>query len=348
MARRAFGGDADRRTMAEVPGSDTFPDLVSVDLDGKDPNAFEIDVVDDTPDEDRGRPNAKRYTADDEEDLSQYADKTRKRIERLKFETHSERRQREAAERERDEAVRLAKQHADEVADLRRRLESGGAALASSMVAEREARIADAERRLSAAHADGDGAAIAAATKDLTAATAELAQIKARAPRPAPEGDRQPERRDEVRQPAQAQPQLAKNVAAWIDHNRDWFNRDQERTAEAMSIHYKLVAEGIRPDSDTYTRELDKRLKQSYPDHRSFGRGSFEDDEQSDEEKRAPRRTYGGEPTGRVQEDREKANPRRITLTSTELAIAKRLGVTPQAYAAEKAKREARTNGAGA
>lgn len=345
MARRAFGSDADRRTMAEVPGSDAFPEFSVVDLDSKDPNAIEVDVIDDTPEEDRGRPNAKRYTADDEEDLSGYADKTRRRIERLKFETHSERRKREAAERERDEAVRLARQHADDVADLRRRLESGGTALASSMIEAREARIADAERRLSAAHADGDGAAIAAATKDLTTATAELAQIKSRAPKPRAEGEeRQPERREDPRQPTRT-PEIAPQVLDWISHNRSWFNKDMSKTQVATGIARAVEAEGIRPSDPEYTREVDRRMKQMYPDHKPFDQDG---DDEDGKEKRAPRRTYGGEPTGRVQEDREKANPRRITLTSTELAIAKRLGVTPQAYAAEKAKREARTNGAGA
>lgn len=343
MARRAFGSDADRRTMAEVPGSDLYPESVTIDLDNKDPNAYDIEVVDDTPDEDKGRPNAKRFTADDEEDLSGYADKTRKRIERLKFETHSERRQREQAERERDEAVAFARQRDAEVLDLRKRLESGGAALASSMVAEREAKLADAERRLSTAHADGDSAAIAAATKDMSTASAELAQIKARAPKTPAEGERQPERQTEQPQ-RQQQAEIAPQVLDWISHNRSWFNKDKSKTQVAIGISKSVEADGIRPSDPEYTREVDKRMKQMYPDHKSFD----VNDDQDGGEKRAPRRTYGGEPTGRVQEDRETSNPRRITLTQTELAIAKRLGVTPQAYAAEKAKREARTNGAGA
>ncbi len=344
MARRAFGSDADRRTMAEVPGSDTFPESVVIDLDGKDPNAFEIDIVDDTPDDDKGRPNAKRFTADDDEDLSGYADKTRKRIERLKFETHSERRQRETAERERDEAVTFARARETEIADLRKRLDSGGAALASSMVAERETKLADAERRLSSAHADGDSAAIAAATKDMSTASAELAQIRARAPKPAIDGERQPERQPERQAPAQQQAEIAPQVLDWISHNRSWFNKDKSKTQVAIGISRSVEAEGIRPTDPDYTREVDRRMKQMYPDHKSFDAN----DDQDGEEKRAPRRTYGGEPTGRVQEERETSNPRRITLTQTELAIAKRLGVTPQAYAAEKAKRENRNTGAGA
>jgi len=214
------------------------------------------------------------------------------------------------------------------------------------MVAEREARLNDAKRRLAAAHADGDSEAIAAATADMSTASAELAQIRSRAPAPRTESERQPEqRREPERQPDRQQPQLAPNVARWIDHNRSWFNKDKQKTSAAMSIHYQLEAEGVRPDTADYTRELDKRMKQSYPDHDPV---DFIDDREPERDKREPRRSYGGEPTGRMQENREKANPRRVTLTNSELAIAKRLGVTPQAYAAEKLKREAREKGAGA
>lgn len=346
MGKRSFGSDADRRNMAEISGADQFPESAVVDLDGEDPNAYEIDIVDDTPEEDRGRPNAKHFTADEDEDLSGYADKTRKRIERLKFETHSERREREAAERQRDEAVAYAKQRDAEIADLRKRLDSGGAALASSMVAEREAKLADAKRRLSSAYADGDSEAIAAATADMSTASAELASIKARIPAPRPEGEKPAER--QPAQPAQpaapAAPDIAPQVLDWISYNREWFNKDGEKTRTAVRISREVEESGIRPTDPDYTREVDKRLKRLYPEHKPFNT----DGEPSDEERRGPRRSYGGEQTGRVQEDRERSNPRRITLTNSELAIAKRLGVTPQAYAAEKAKREARTNGAGA
>lgn len=342
MARQSFGTRSENASMASLD-SERYPESVSIDLDNKDPNAYEVEVVDDTPEEDRGRPNAKRFTADEDEDLSGYADKTRKRIERLKFETHSARRQREQAERERDEAVEAARQREAEIADLRRRLDTGSSALAGSMIAEREARLTDAKRRLAQAHADGDSEAIAAATADMSTVSAELAQIRSRAPAKPAEGERQPERREPERA-APAQPILAPKVARWIDHNRSWFNKDSAKTNKALSIHHDLVAAGIRPDSDEYTRQLDKRMKQSYPDHEPV---EYIDDGDAGERKRETRRTDGGEPTGRAQESREQANSRRITLTSTELAIAKKLGVTPQAYAAEKAKRVAREgNGA--
>lgn len=345
MAKNTFGGTVERNRMAEVVGSDRYPESVSVDLDGKDPEAFEIVEEDDTPEDDRGRPTELDYSlADEEEDLTGLAGKTQQRIKRLKFETHTERRAREQAERERDEAVALLRTRDTEMADLRRRLDSGGTALAASMKAQREAVIADATRQLEAAHADGDSAAIAKATAAISTASAELAQINARMPRQPAEGERREEPRQEQRPAEQQQPQLAPNVARWINHNSGWFNKDQAKTAKAMSIHYDLVASNIRPDSDAYTRELDKRMKQSYPDHQPVDYQPDDDDDRGN--RREPRRSYGGEPTGRADERRNQ-NPNKVTLTSTELALAKKLGITPQAYAIEKRKKE-RQQGAGA
>ena len=157
---------ADRTKLVQLPPSaDDLPERTVIDLNSKTP-AIPIAIVDDTPEDDRGRPTELDYSlADQEEDLRDISGRTKKRIERLKFETHTERRAREAAERERDAAVQLATQQRDELERLRRGAETGATALANSMKAEREARLADAKRRLAAAHADGDAEAIATATR---------------------------------------------------------------------------------------------------------------------------------------------------------------------------------------
>ncbi len=181
--------------------SEQYPEEVSIDLDNEDPNAFEIVEEDDTPEADRGKPRELDYSiSDDDEPLTGVADKTKKRIDRLKYETNTERRAREAAERERDAAVAFAQGQATELADLRKRVAGGNTALAASMKSERTAKLADAERRLSAAHADGDSDAIAKATSDIGRAQAELMEIERNTPR-------QPAAGEERREPVQQQPQ---------------------------------------------------------------------------------------------------------------------------------------------
>lgn len=338
MARESFSPGKRQASL----DSERYPDEVIVDLDGKDPEAFEIVEEDDTPEADRGKPRELDYSvADQEDDLEGVADKTKKRINRLRFETETERRGREAAERQRDAAVEFARNQSTELEDLRRRVAGGSTALAASMKEGREAKLADAKRRLESAHADGDSAAIAAATMDMSQAQAELMEIARNTPRAVPENERRQEqpRQQQVQQP----PQLAPNVAAWIANN-PWFGKpgNESRTELAMSIHKAVTGRGVSPASEEYTRELDKGLKAVYADHKPFARAGGDDE---GETRRESRRTNVQVEGGRTNERQESS--RKVTLTASELAIAKRIGVTPQAYAAEKLKAE-RKAGAGA
>lgn len=340
MARQSFRPAGRDRNYSHELATDNLPERASVDLDDEDPNNLTVVEVDDTPEEDRGRPTELEYSiADQEDNLRGITAKTQKRIDRLKFETNTERRAREAAERERDAAVEAARLAREEVERLRRGAEAGSTALAASMKAERESRIVDAKRRLSQAHADGDAEAIAAATADLGQAQAELVQIAARTPAAKPEGERQP-----APQPQQQQrnPNLHPNAQAWIDRN-PWFNKDQAKTSTAMSIHYALAAEGIGPDSDRYTKELDKRMQKAYPDDDELDSGSSDGGGRS-----TPRRTNAVAEGSRDNGAGRQPNPRTVELTSSQLAIAKQLNLTPQQYAASLIKYNNAANRKGA
>lgn len=340
MAREAFKATPrDRQQMHEIPGSDDAPELVRVDLDGDDPDAFEVVVKDDTPDEDKGKPTKwDGKSATEEPPLQGVHPKVQKRIDRLRAETETERRAREASERREAAAIERARQLEEDVADLKRRLDTGSSALATSMKEQREARIEDAKRRLSQAHADGDSDAIAQATTDISAAQAELAQITARAPRP----QQQEQQREAPRQEQQRTqaPTIAPNVAAWIAHNDRWFNKDQAKTRFALSIHEAVVSRGIRPDSAEYTAELDKGMAAMYPDHQPYRSSSVDDDEDTSREERSnPRRTNVVD-RGAREEPAGSGQRRTVELTASEVAIANRLRVPLAKYAAEKLRRE--------
>lgn len=338
MPRESFRpAPADGRNMVRLPESaDALPERVVVDLDNKDPNAYEVVVRDDTPEEDRGKPTSlDKSLADQEEELRDLSDSKRvqKRIDRLRYETHTERRAREAAERERDAAVEEARQARVEAERLRQQVTSSTAAMAESMKAERQARVDDATRRLAQAHADGDGDAIAKATADLSKASAELTTIVANTPRAAPKADPAPQN------PQPNAPQLAPRVRDWISRN-SWFQRDQERTAKAMSIHYDLVAQGINPDSDAYIRQLDKGMKAAYKDHKMSDDFSDDFDDGRRADPRA-RRTNAVEPGGRDDSEASfrQGDSRTVELTQSEVSLANRLRIPLQTYAKEKARR---------
>lgn len=352
MAKRSFQPSSrDRNELIQLPPSaDALPDVVSVDLNDEDPENFEIVEVDDTPEQDRGKPTK----IDDPLDVSDVDVKgvdpnTAKRIKRLTFETNTERRAREQAERERDAAVEFARQQKAELDALRQRADGATHALGQSMLARNESSLNAAKARLTAAIENGDGAAQAEATAEITELSAEKMAIAARVPK-APKESQQPQ--EQQRQVAPAQPQtqtptMAPNVAAWLAQNNGWWSRDTQKTKDAMAIHNSLRARGVDPASDAYIKGLDKGLKALYPDHTPF-RGA--DDDNGGENRSTTRRPNpvadGGREQSTTANNAGSGNPRRVELTRSELSIAKRLGVTPQAYAAEKARRAARGEGA--
>jgi len=207
------------------------------------------------------------------------------------------------------------------------------------MTAERDTRIADATRRLSQAHAEGNSEEIAKATADLTTASAERAMIAANTPR------QPPARTEEQRQPAPQQqqsaqaPTLSPDVVAWVSATPR-FNRDVEFTKTAVAIHNLLDSKGIKPGSASYITELDKRMKAEYPDHQPYS-GSQLDDGDDEVETVTPRRTNAVAPGSR--ETRQPNNPRTMDLSPEQAAIARSLGLTTPAalakYAVELQKR---------
>lgn len=314
--------------------TDSYPDRVSIDLDDKDANNFTVVEVDDRdPDDPQSGRTQDPATWNDAnaQDPVGASPRVEKRIGRLKAETETQRRLRENAEKERDAAVELARSQATELADLRRRADAGGQALAASMKGAAESRIADAKERYARAHADGDSAALATAADDLSRANAELVQVVARTPAPrAAESERQPA-------PARAaNPAVHPNAQAWIDRHPE-FNTDSVFRARAMSAHYAAEADGVAPSSAEYGATLDKYLKTGYSSDNEPENGSRTDGGRS-----TPRRTNAVAEGSR--ETTTQRNPRIVELSSSQLAVAKQLGITPQQYAASMLK----LNGSGA
>lgn len=330
MARESFKSTPADRVKLQVIGTDDLPDRVSVDLDDKDPNNFTVVEVDDrTPDEKTGTTKDPAEWVDkNAEDPKGVTPRVQKRFDRLKAETETERRIRLETERQRDEALNAGRLLKAEVDDLRQRLTTNTTSLATSMTDERKGRLAEATHRLEQAHAMGDSAGIAKATADISTAAAELTTIQANTPRQQP-ARVEPEVRQAAPQQTQA-PNLSPDTVAWIAAN-PWFNKDVPRTRFAVSLHDTLDARGVKPGMPEYTKELDKGMKAMYPDHQPY---SGSPDEDTDEERSTPpRRTNAVAPGSRETGQGREQNPRTVELTSSQLAIAKQLNLTPQQYA---------------
>lgn len=106
---------------------------------------------------------------------------------------------------------------------------------------------------------------------------------------------------------------------AWAQRN-DWFGKDEAMTVTAFSIHKRLVeSEGIDPTSETYYRELDKRIRQEFPHKFQQARPNTV----------AP--AVRGAPNAAK-------SPTQVKLTPSQVAIAKKLGVSLEQYARQVAK----------
>lgn len=299
-------------------------DDIEVDVEGDD--ELEIEVQDDTPEPDRGKPKAADVVAEakgaDDDDLEGYSDSVKKRINKLKFDQHAERRAKEDAIRLREEAITYAEKVRKENEELRKAYAEGETVLVGQTKARLESELTSARTAYKAAYESGDADAVLAAQEQLLKLQVENDRVQNYKPRPA-----QPQASAPQAQQQQAAPQVAKpddRAMQWAEKN-SWFMKDKAMTGFAMGIHEDLVAQGIDPKSDLYYSKIDDAVHRTFPDR--FDDGQIEE--------KAPRRQAG---TVVAPAARSTKAPRKIVLTSSEAALAKRLGVPLKIFAAQKLK----------
>ncbi len=310
-----------------------FPDEIEDKKDeAKEPEGVEIEVVDDTPPEDRGREplpeNIKKEL--EEDDLEEYSEKVKKRLSQMKKVWHDERREKEAALREREEALRFAQVKDSEIKQLRTKLGAGEKLLAEEGVKSAEIEIASAKDRLRQAYESGDGALIADAQEALTDAKIRLKEYQYRKP-----ALQEQEVNVELPQQHQEPRQVVDPKAeAWRTENT-WFGVDVEMTSLALGLHEKLVRQGLDPRSDDYYSRVNETMRKRFPEY-------FDEESKSESETRTTARE---KPEPRkaatvVAPATRSTAPKKVRLTQTQLALAKKLGLTPEAYAQEVIKLE--------
>lgn len=287
----------------------------------------EIEIIDDTPKSDRGRAPLPDDVKEELEnvDAEEYSAKVKQRIDQLKKAWHDERREKEQAAREREEAARLTKQLMEERNTLRKQLSEGEGWALDQAKRRAALELEQAKRAYRDAYEQGDSDLITEAQQNLSRATYQADQISSMSPRYALQQDtqqvynqfKQPEPAPQVRAPA---PDA--RASDWGTRNA-WFGQDDEMTSFALGVHQKLVRDGVPPSTDEYYERIDARMREVFPD-------KFEDAPKK--EKRRP--TTNVAPVGRT------AKGKKVALTRSQLAIAKKLGVSPEAYAKELMKQQ--------
>ena len=245
-------------------------------------------------------------------ELEEYSEGVKKRIAKLT------KRMREA-ERQRDEATKYAKSVNTEQKSLKDRL----AKIDKGFVSEMENRIVSgieaAQSKLATARENNDLKAEVEASKEIAKLgyeEARLAEMKVK------QADQEQNVKVPLKQPIiRQEPDLPKpdaRATEWADNNA-WFGKDEPMTYTAFSLHKKLVEEeGYDPQSNDYYVELDRRIKLEF--HHKFDKVT--------EQPTKPTQTVASATRGV-----NRAGRRTVTLTSSQVAIAKKLNVPLEEYA---------------
>jgi len=288
-------------------------------------NASEIEVVDDTPEEDRGRtPMTEPPREVTDEELSKYDEGVQKRIKHFTKGYHEERRAKESAEREKDEALRLAQAVLAENKKLKGSVNQNQTALLEQAKKVISGEVETAKRMYREAYEAGDTDKLVEAQEALT--TAKIRADKVNNFRPAPlQVDETPVQI--TQQPTKAAP-VDDKLLAWQDENQ-WFGSNKRMTAYALGLHEELVSEGIPSGSDEYYKRINTDIRERFSDQ-------FGADESVDAK---PQRTKSNV----VAPASRSTAPRKIVLTQTQVNLAKRLGVPLELYARKVAEEMRKT-----
>jgi hypothetical protein len=275
----------------------------------------EIEVVNDVPEDDRDREPLGFDPADPtDEELASYTESARNRIKLFTKGFHDQRRAKESAEREKDEALRIAHAIADENKRLKGSLSQGQNALLEQAKRTVEQELKDAKAMFKDAYEAGDSDKLLEAQEALTNAKIRADKVNNFKPAPLQE----PETPVQITpQPQQVAP-VDEKLLAWQDRNQ-WFGSNKRMTSYALGLHEELVEGGIRVGSDEYYKRIDTDLRDRFPDQ--FGVRESADAK--------PQRTKSNV----VSPATRSTAPRKIVLTETQVNIAKRLGVPLELYA---------------
>jgi hypothetical protein len=300
-------------------------------------DGVEYVIEDDTPAEDK---NAKPLPAEVKEELEndnlmEYSNKVKMRLEQMKKAWHDERRVKEAAEREREEAIRFAQQVAQENKKLKSTLSEGEKQYVSTMQSAAETEVEMAKRAYRDAYDSGDPDRIVEAQQKLTEAS--LKQDKAKNFRPSLQIQEDDVQTYQQTTQTQESPKIDPLTSKWLERNT-WYGPDEEMTALALGTHAKLEKQFGKGyiGSEEYFKRIDDTMRKRFPENFS---DELEVETQVGGDKPNQRTEAKSAPV--VAPATRSTASKRIVLKASQVAIAKKLGLTPEQYAREMQKLEA-------
>ena len=309
--------------MAEYKFPDEQDDVkVTVEDDQTDEQII-IDVEDNTPEEDRNKDPLPEKVKEElyNDELEDYSTKVKKKLIQMKKLAHDERREKENALREQQEAISFAQRVMEENKRLKSNLNNSEKNVLATVQRAVEMEMDAAKKAYREAYDSGDTDKVMEAQERLTQATLKVEKVKNFRPQPLQEQET----------PVQMQPQPVQQVRpdpsaqAWQTEN-PWFGEDEEMTSLALGLHERLKREGVAVSSQEYYRRIDATIRKRFPE-------KFE--EEAEQESRPVRKSSVVAPATRS------TSPKRVRLNPSELSLAKKLNLTPEQYAKAKLEMEA-------
>ena len=294
----------------DVSGKKTAEDYKEPEPEIED--KVEVEVYDDTPKADRNRKPSEAPADVTDEELESYSKRVQDRLKHFSKSYHDERRAKEAAQREREELEQYAQQLINENKDLKGTVNRNQEALLEQAKRATESELEAAKQTYKEAYESGEADRVVDAQEALTNAKIRSDRLDNFELSPLQEEE------TTVQQPRVADPRADK----WASDN-PWFRENQEMRDVAMAIHQSLMRNNITPQADNYYEEIDSRMRSFYPNY-------FNDGEIEEVEKPKPRSNV-------VAPAARSTSPKKVRLSQSAQAIAKRLGVPLEEYAKQMA-----------
>ena len=280
---------------------------------------FDVEIIDDTPEEDRVPKRnveaSEQSEEESEEEIKNYSDNVQKRISKLKYDFHEERRAKEEATRLQEEALRYAEKLKKDNENLRKTLADGESMLIDQAKGRVGAELEKAKRDYKEAYESGDPDKLMEAQAKMSKLHNEEFRVNEYQPQPSVAETPQPQKPQ--------QPRLSQIDLEW-QKNNPWFEKDTIMRGTALGLHEEMKKKGIVPGSEQYYKEIDEGMRKIFP-------------EKFDVQQEAPERQNG---TVVAPVERSGKKSRTVRLTRTQVALAKRLGLSNEQYAAQLMKEQ--------
>jgi len=289
----------------------------------------EIEVVDDRPEEDQknAQPLPEAIVKEiDEDDLEKYNAEAKQRLLQMKKLINDERRAKEQALREQQEAIRVAQSLVEETKKLKGRLTEGEKVYVSNAKEGAERQLELARIAYKEAYDSGDSDKVVDAQEKLTEAKFKLQQIESYQPQYDEKALQTAENEVKIPEQSQQPQRLDSKTQAWLDKN-SWYGVDDDMSFLAMGIHRKLERNGVVTGSDEYWNAIDTEMRKRFPEKFAG--------ENTPETKDSVKK-----PSTVVAPATRSTSPKKIRLTQTQLALAKKFKLSPEQYALELTKLE--------